>query len=132
VQEHTVRISSDNYNHVVEIAKATGQGIREVIDGLLVDNVNKVERTVKQLEDNDQVAQLRESIRAVEVNGKEYYCQGCGQKLDAEADLKECPSCQKELDWEPQRSIGLAGWGLAGVALWLFLSRRNNTPSGRM
>lgn len=126
MQEHTVRISSDNYNHVVEIAKATGQGIREVIDGLLVDNVNKVERTVKQLEDNDQVAQLQESIRAVEVNGMEYHCQSCGQELDAGAELTECPSCHKELDWEPQRSLGFAGWGLAGLALWLLLSRRNN------
>lgn len=131
--EKTVRISSSNYDNVLRIARATGSGIRETLDGLLVENVNQVDRTVKQLEDNDQVKQLEESIRAIEVNGKEYHCQSCGQVLDPSAELTECPSCHAELDWEPQRSIGLVGWGLAGLALLLVLNKnkRNSTSPGQ-
>jgi N2,N2-dimethylguanosine tRNA methyltransferase len=119
--EKVIKISPDLHDMIAMLAKANGKGIREMHDDLLRTNLGHLDNTVSRLTNGKSIEDVLGGIRQIEVDGHVYHCDECNHPLDPLAEPDKCPGCGAVLDWREQKSIGVMGWALAGLALLMGL-----------
>jgi len=105
--EQTVKLSTETYERIKEIADSTGQSLRETVDLAVNTNLDTLHNIGQKLIDLE--------IAPVEVrheNDTTYTCFECGHTLKLNEQLEVCPGCGKKLDWEElhKSAPGWLGW----------------------
>jgi len=126
--EKTLKVSPGIYAQVTELADKGGLAYKLVADELMREGLRHL-NTVSALAE---AVEADPNIRVSQEDGVVYYCEECGQLLDIDEKPDVCPNpkCGVKIDWEHKPGgggMGLVGWGLVGLAIFLALGSQGRT-----